>query len=237
MNASEQATIQIDHFSDVLCIWAYVAQIRVDEMIMNYKDSININYHFFPVFGCTAQRIGEGWKDRDGFKGYNRHVRDISERFEHIEVNPGIWLDTVPRSSASCHHFLTAVRLLENEGRISSELHDTRGCRTLFEETVWYMREAFFRELRDVGLQRVQFEIAEQLGLPVTELEEKLKNGEAMAAMCRDNELRDQYRIEGSPTYILNNGRQKLYGDIGYKIIDANIREILNRRDDQLSWC
>lgn len=237
MNAGGQPVIQIDHFSDVLCIWAYVAQIRVDEMIANYKDSITINYHFFPVFGCTAQRIGEGWKDRGGFEGYSRHVREIAERFEHIDINPNIWIDNAPKSSASCHHFLTAVRLLEREGTISCEPQDACNGRTLFEETVWHTRRAFFRDLLDVGLRKIQFDIAGQIGLPAAELEEKLNNGDAMAAMCRDNELRDQYRVEGSPTYILNNGRQKLYGDVGYKIIDANIREILNRGDDQLSWC
>ena len=73
--------------------------------------------------------------------------------------------------------------------------------------------------------------------LPVREITNIMESGEAMEKMCCDIELRDQYRIEGSPTYILNSGRQKLFGNVGYKIIDANIREILNRREDQLSWC
>ncbi len=237
MSRNDKPVIHIDYFSDVLCIWAYVAQVRVDEMINQYASRIDISYHFFPVFGCTAHRIGEGWKDRGGFKGYNRHVLDVAGQFDHIEVNPGVWLETAPSSSASCHHFLTAVRLLEEEGTISGEPRDACDGRTLFEETTWRMRRAFFRDCRDVGRLDTQFSVAEQLDIPAGPLEEKLQNGEAMAAMCRDSELRDLYRVEGSPTYILNNGRQKLYGDVGYKIIDANIREILNRRDDQLSWC
>lgn len=237
MNTTAPSTIRIDHFSDVLCIWAYVAQIRVDEMIANYGDSIDIHYHFFPVFGCTEKRIGEGWRDKGGFEGYNRHVREIAERFDHVRVDEGVWRNNAPVSSASCHHFLIAVRLLQDQGVISCEPDKDCDGRTLFEQAVWQTRLAFFRDLRDVGLRETQRDIAGQLGLPVAGVEQKLDNGEAMAAMCRDIELRDQFRVEGSPTYILNNGRQKLYGDVGYKIIEANIREILNRREDQLSWC
>jgi hypothetical protein len=64
-----------------------------------------------------------------------------------------------------------------------------------------------------------------------------MHSGEAMAAMCGDLELRDEYRIAGSPTYVLNEGRQKLYGNVGYKIISANIREILDNPSNQASWC
>ena len=58
-----------------------------------------------------------------------------------------------------------------------------------------------------------------------------------MAAFCRDIELRDEYRVEGSPTYVLNQGRQKLYGNLGYRIIEANVQEILSRPEHQASWC
>ncbi len=44
--------------------------------------------------------------------------------------------------------------------------------------------------------------------------------------------------IQGSPTFVLNEGRQKLYGNVGYRIIDANIQEMLREpRTDQASWC
>jgi hypothetical protein len=64
-----------------------------------------------------------------------------------------------------------------------------------------------------------------------------MRNGEAMAAMCRDVELMKRFNVEGSPTYLLNEGRQKLYGNLGYKIIEANVNEILRRPQNQASWC
>jgi len=76
-----------------------------------------------------------------------------------------------------------------------------------------------------------------QVGISTAAIEAKLKSGEAMAEVCRDIELRDEYKIEGSPTYYLNQGRQKLYGNVGYRVVSANLRELLERPEHQASWC
>ena len=233
----DKPAIQVDYFSDVLCIWAYIAQIRVDELLNEYGEKVILNYHFIPIFGCIEKRIGEGWKEKGGFAGYNKHVIEIGKGFGHCEVHPRVWLENVPRSSASCHHFLSAVRSLENRGVIPRERQAQYGGKTLFEECMWRLRLAFFRDIENVGNLEVQMGVAKSLDLPAQDIIETMENGEAMARMCCDNDLKEQYKIEGSPTYILNSGRQKLFGNVGYKIIDANIREILNRKDDQLSWC
>ena len=45
-------------------------------------------------------------------------------------------------------------------------------------------------------------------------------------------------RVQGSPTFVLNDGRQKLYGNVGFRIIEANIQELLREpKPDQASWC
>jgi predicted DsbA family dithiol-disulfide isomerase len=56
-------TIEISYASDILCIWAYVAEARLDELRREYGDAASIEYRFIPVFGATAHRIGSGWKD------------------------------------------------------------------------------------------------------------------------------------------------------------------------------
>jgi len=66
--------IRISYFSDVLCVWAYIAQIRLDELKQHYKDKLDIQYHFIPLFGCTEKRIGEGWQDKGGFEGFGQHI-------------------------------------------------------------------------------------------------------------------------------------------------------------------
>jgi hypothetical protein len=50
-------------------------------------------------------------------------------------------------------------------------------------------------------------------------------------------ELKDKYNLEGSPSYIMDNGRQKLYGNVGYHVIEANVRELLENPGGQASWC
>lgn len=81
------------------------------------------------------------------------------------------------------------------------------------------------------------YAIAEQHDLPTNIIGELIDNGEALASLCRDMELANEYKVEGSPTFILNEGRQKLYGNLGYKIIEANVQEVLNRPENQATWC
>ena len=229
--------IHIAYYTDMLCVWAYVSEIRLSELKKQFGSRIAISYHFIPIFGCTDHRIGEGWKDRGGFRGYSKHVREVCADFPHVELGPDAWTKTIPKSSASSHHFLKAIQLLEQKSVISSQPDIHFGGNTLFEEMARRIRLAFFRDGLNIAEESVLFDIAGQIDLPVQSIAEHMRNGEAMAAMCRDIELGKQYNIEGSPTYILNEGRQKLYGNLGYKIIEANVNEILHRPENQASWC
>jgi hypothetical protein len=45
-------------------------------------------------------------------------------------------------------------------------------------------------------------------------------------------------RIEGSTSLVLNEGRQKLYGNVGFRLIQANVQELFSEpRADEASWC
>ncbi|WP_167374188.1 hypothetical protein [Bathymodiolus platifrons methanotrophic gill symbiont] len=35
-------SIRIHYFTDVLCVWAYLAQVRLDELIKNYASDIEL---------------------------------------------------------------------------------------------------------------------------------------------------------------------------------------------------
>ena len=43
--------------------------------------------------------------------------------------------------------------------------------------------------------------------------------------------------MRASPTMLLNEGRQQLTGNVGYRVIEANVRELLESPDAKLSWC
>lgn len=233
-----QQEIRIDYFTDILCIWAHVSQARVDELKKQFGSQIRLHYHFIPVFGCVKNRIEEGWKEKGGYQGFNEHVQAVCKQFSHAEICADLWNITQPATSLTSHHFLKSVQLLEAKAIISNKEESRFNGNTLLEETIWQVREAFFKDHKDVAKQSVLMEIAEKLDLPVDQLLEQMENGEALAALFRDMELRDQYRLEGSPTYVLNNGRQKLYGNVGYKVIEANVREILTTpQESSASWC
>ena len=230
-------TIHISYVSDVLCIWAYVAEARLDELRKEFGSSIEMEFRFIPVFGATRYRIGEGWKDRGGYTGFGEHVREVARGFPHVSVNERVWNEVAPTTSSTAHEMLCAARLLVDEGVVDGARSDELGGRTPFEEATWQVRLAFFEHARDVSDRDVLLDVLDLAGIPSPAIEAKLKSGEAMAEVCRDIELRDQLKIEGSPTYYLNQGRQKLYGNVGYRVVSANLRELLEQPGHQASWC
>ncbi|MCB1317072.1 MAG: DsbA family protein [Leptospiraceae bacterium] len=229
--------VRVSYFSDLLCIWAYVSQIRIDELRNQLKDDVQIEYHFVPVFGDVVGKIEKNWKERGGKAGYAEHVRSVVDGFEHVHVHPDVWRKVAPPSSASAHLFLKAVQVLTECGVVDSAPRSDYQGRTLFEELTCRMRDAFFNGARDISKQSEQYAVAAELKLPGDQIRTLLENGEAMAALMRDTQLCQDQGITGSPTIVLNEGRQKLFGNVGYRVIEANIREILRNPGNQASWC
>ena len=158
MNTSSR--IRIHYFTDILCVWAYLAQIRLDELIKNYSSEIEISYNFMPVFGCTKNRIGNGWKDKGGFNGFSKHIHQVCEAYPHITVHKDIWAKNTPKTSATSHLFIKAVQCLVDNGTINNECREDCGQLTILEEFIWKVRLAFFRDLRDISQMSVLMEIA-----------------------------------------------------------------------------
>src|SRR5664279_3485052 len=226
--------IEVTYFSDVLCIWAYASQARVDAVKGQFGDAVRIKYQFCPVFGDTTRKITSTWKDKGGYDGFNSHLREVAERFPHIEVDPEIWLKTRPATSSSAHLFMKAVQQWEAKSRA---VHAPDAGR-IFDQVLWDFRCAFFRDCRDIARWNIQCEIAEARGVDIVAIEKCVHSGSAYAALAADYQDADQMRIEGSPSFVLNEGRQKLYGNIGFRLIEANIQELLRMpRTDEASWC
>ncbi|PSB34918.1 DsbA family oxidoreductase [Stenomitos frigidus] len=222
--------IHISYFSDVLCVWAYIAQIRLNELQITFGDKIAIVYHFVPVFGNAREKLEHRWRDKGGLKGYSDHVHEVVKKFDHITVHPDLWTEIVPPSSMSCHLFLHAIQLLEVKGIIQPS---EKG----FEKATWALREAFFTKLANVSDRNVQFAIAEALGLPVSMIQKQIDSGEAYAQLSKDFDLVKEHTVSVSPTLIFNEGRQRLNGNVGYRVIEANIQELLHNPPGEQSWC
>ena len=220
--------VRISYFTDALCVWAYISQVRIDELKANFKDAVELDCRYFHVFGNVANKMDTAWKDRGGLPAYRRHVREIVEKFGHVQLHERTWETDVPKSSMPAHLFLCAIRHLESSSRCARGSSD---------RAAWEFRDAFFRHGRDISQRKVLLEIAESMGLPSAEIEDAIATGAAHAALAEDLELARAQSVAASPTLLFNEGRQRLTGNVGYRIIEANIRELLERAPGQLSWC
>lgn len=215
--------LSLTYYSDVLCVWAYISQARVDEVGRRFSDNVSIDYRFCSVFGDTVYKIGEGWADRGGYAGFGNHVREAATAFEHVRVHAEIWQRNRPASSAPAHLVLKAVQRVDNS-RCEAVLRELRG--------------AFFEHCLDVARWSVLQSCLEAAGVPVEDVRAVIDSGAAHADLEADYRDQEVLMVQGSPTFILNDGRQKLYGNVGYSVIEANINELLRSpAAGAASWC
>jgi predicted DsbA family dithiol-disulfide isomerase len=229
--------VSIAYYSDLLCVWAYVAETRLDELRRRYAERVAIELRFVPVFGDVAEKIEKRWQDRGGVAGYAAHVRGVVAGFDGLELHPDTWTRTVPAGSWAAHLAVRAAGLLVDGGDVDAGPVVAFAGRSRLEELVHRLRIAFFREGRDVARTDVQLPLAEEVGFPAAALRARLEDGTALAALAADHEVAAKMGVTGSPTFVLNEGRQKLYGNVGYRILEANVKELLRVDRDSASWC
>lgn len=229
-------SVKVVHFSDLLCVWAYVGQANLYRLVHEFGDKVEIEIHFCSVFPDAQTKIESQWRGRGGFDGYGDHVKSIAARFDNVVVHDDVWRKVQPRSSASPHLFIKAVELLEQDADPKSgeaPFGDRLSIKAAKE-----LRTAFFVDAQDIANWGAQRAISGKIGLNFDEVLNKIETGEAIAQLAADYELAQSLGVKGSPTYILNEGRQRLFGDISYGILAANINELLvNRRGDDGSLC
>jgi hypothetical protein len=67
---TNQTPIAIAYFSDVLCVWAYVTRIQLDEIVSRFGTDVKVDLKFCSVFGNSADKVSRGWADKRGYKGF-----------------------------------------------------------------------------------------------------------------------------------------------------------------------
>jgi len=214
---------KLTYYSDILCLWAHISQARVDEVAERFSDSVSIEYRFCSVFGDTAHKIGEGWAEQGGYAGFGNHLREVVSNFDHIKLHPEIWQHQQPASSTPAHILLKAVQRV-----------DKNQCRILLQE----LRSSFFEQCHDISRWSVLKACLEAVEISVDDVREVIDSGVAHADLESDHRDQRELMVQGSPTFILNEGRQKLYGNVGYGVIEANINELLRSpAAGAASWC
>ncbi len=79
--------------------------------------------------------------------------------------------------------------------------------------------------------------VAEATGIDMDKLQQMMASGRAHAVLAADILASRDGGVRSSPTLVLNEGRQTLSGNVGYRVIEANIRELLHNPGQQQSWC
>lgn len=229
--------VTILYFTDVLCVWAYLAQVRMDQLKNKFGSRIILQEHFVSVFGSVEDKMEQNWGDKGGVVAYGEHVQSVASQFNHIDVHPDVWAKNTPTSSGSCHLFLKAIQILESRNELAIKSERGSSGRTIFDIVAWELRLAFFKNVIDISSVKAQMEIASKLGLPVSKIQQLIESGDAFSALDADMQLKEKHGVIGSPSLVLNEGRQTIYGNVGYRVIEANIQELLNQPENQASWC
>jgi len=222
--------VQISYFSDVLCVWAYAGHRRVEELVHQFGEQVTIETHYCSVFPDAHSKIEDKWATRDTYAGFNAHTLEVAKTFPHVTIHPDIWTSTRPRTSSSAHLWLKAVELIEDRDLPWLDRLSTRAA--------WAVREAFFKEARDISDWAVLGAIMTGLGADTQALRAVIEDSRAVTALAADYHLCHESGVTGSPTLRLNGGRQVLFGNVGYKLIEANVQELLRTHGKQdASWC
>lgn len=215
--------LTIEYYSDVLCVWAWIAERRNQELEEAFGEQLRFNCHYLDVFSDTATRIGKGWAEKGGYVGFGQHVKDAAAPYEDAPVHAQLWEKSQPSTSANAHLVIKATGLIA-DGETARKL-----ARNL--------RERFFVHAEDIGRLELVLSAAEELGVERKPLRQAIDGGTPMAALLADNKLAETHNIQGSPSWLMNSGRQVLYGNVGYRVLHVNVEECLRRPAHEASWC
>lgn len=217
------APVVIDYYSDILCVWAWIAQRRIDELNVKLSSKIELRYHYLDVFGDASNKIPNQWAERGGYAGFAKHVTDSAAPYPDAPINADIWHKIRPNTSANAHLVLKAIELSYSKEKSI--------------EMALLIRRTFYIDGQDIGQLSLLFSLLETVGIDCVRINKKLNDGSAMASLMADYQQAKALSLKGSPSYIIDNGRQVLYGNVGYRVLLANIEEHLIKPIEEASWC
>lgn len=210
--------VAFSYWSDPLCIWAYVAQEKLDRILDELGESLSVDYRIVPVFGSVPWRFECGPWAADGVEGRVRKTREIAESHGQQDVSGACWRTDPPASSWAVGAAIKAVCLSEKAGELPS------GAGARYQ---WAVRRAFFVDCENVARRSVQLALAEREQLDRASIEERLDDGAALAALWEDYAEKERLRIQGSPTYVFDGGRAMLYGNFPFGVLHATVDELV----------
>lgn len=221
-------TVTLTCFTDVLCVWAWIGELRLAELRRTHGEAVAVTQRFCNVFGATALKIQANWGAKGGNEGFAGHLAHVMEGFPELTASPDLWRRVRPASSLPAHLALKAVQAQAAAG----------GAPDLGDRAILLIRQAFFEQGRDISATFVLDDVIAAAGADLADVHARLARGEAHAALMADYQEAQALGVKGSPSLVLNEGRQTLYGNVGFRVIEANIAELLREpQAGAASWC
>ncbi len=220
--------LAFSHFSDPLCIWAFVANDKLQQLLREVGERLEVDYRVVPVFGSVPWRFARGPWAGAGIEGRVRATAEIAAQHGHPEVSGACWSGDCPASSWAAGAAVKAVCALEREGTVPS------GTGGRYHHA---LRHKFFVDNVNVARRAAQLELAEALGVPRAGIERQLDDGSALAALWEDQLETERLKLQGSPTYVFDGGRAMLYGNFTYGVLHATVEELLHGLRPEGSAC
>ena len=153
--------LKFSYWSDPLCIWALVAQQKLDRVLGELGAHIRVDYRIVPVFGSVPWRFAQGPWSKEGLEGRVLATRKIAEQGGRSDVSGECWRCAMPSSSWAPAAAIKAVFALEDGGEDAGPGYQRA------------LRERFFVGEENIALRTVQLEVAEGLGLPRGPIEQR----------------------------------------------------------------
>jgi predicted DsbA family dithiol-disulfide isomerase len=210
--------LPVGYWTDPLCIWAFVAQPRLDHVRGAYGAELDLRHHVVPVFGSIPLRFRQGPWAAGGHAARAEATRTIAQKHGRIGVSGQVWIDDPPASSWPAGMAAKAVLALEAQERVPPGAADAY---------LWGLRTRFFLDDVNMARRSAQLALAEHLDLPRGLIEQALDDGSALAALWEDHAEAERLHLQGSPTWVFDGGRTLLYGNFDERVLTATVDAML----------
>lgn len=220
--------LTVTYWTDPLCIWAYLAQDKVDRLQARFAERLELDHRVVPVFGSLPRRFASGSWAAGGPEGRREATLRTAREHGHPEVSAAGFVTDPPASSWSPGLVAEAVALLERDGAVRA---GSTGA------VLQALRHAFFVDDLNTARRAVQRRVVEALELPWEAVAARLDDGRALAALVEAHEDRRAANVQGSPTWVFDGGRAMLYGNVSEGVLQATVAELLEGSGSGCSTC
>ena len=220
--------LDVEYWTDPLCIWAFVGHAKLERVLDAFGDKVAIRYRTIPVFDDIAERFDTGVWSANGREGRRASNRRIAREHLGLEITGDIWLNRELTSSWMPGMAVRAVALLEGRGQIPT------GCVPRFQ---WAVQRAFFEEDRNMTHRGELLAVAEACAIDVDAIVAELDSGRALAALLREDAEAQALKLRGSPSYVFDGGRSVVYGNFDYAVLEATVRALVTGSEAGGSNC